>query len=268
MHEDEREAGKIAYDADKPFLVGGNGTKDTDFIFRSILSAWNPRIHHQSVPSAIEAHAIKTGRFQVLGAPLDLLYKYAFFGDGGWVSDDTARYGRYYNTLILEVADSSSFQYSYKYGRNIYSYSLMAPPEKLTKMRLQEAMQRDLQTFFGFEPEIETRECPYWRLVATGGAKTRLKARGDSTYFEGLPKASFKARNWPFNNLIGMIRDFNPGIFLDETGIQENVDIDMDCILTDIDDIKKALQSNGLDLVLGEREMKVLVIKDRQPTFN
>jgi hypothetical protein len=127
---------------------------------------------------------------------------------------------------------------------------------------MEEAMQRDLQTFFGYEAKVETRMCPYWKLIATDQAKIKLKTKGGPPFFKGIVKASFTARNWDFGNLIRSIRDFNDGIFFDETGITGNVDISMDCIMTDLNDIRKSLQTNGLDLVPAEKPMKVLVISD------
>ena len=37
----------------------------------------------------------------------------------------------------------------------------------------------------------------------------------------------------------------------------------MDCMMTDFDDVKKALRANGFDMVPGLRDMKVLVIRDK-----
>jgi hypothetical protein len=70
----------------------------------------------------------------------------------------------------------------------------------------------------------------------------------------------------PVSALINNIWGFNQDerTFLDETGIQGNIDLEMDCIWTDLNDVKKELRKNGLDLVKGEKKLKVLVIRDPQ----
>jgi len=74
--------------------------------------------------------------------------------------------------------------------------------------------------------------------------------------------------NSPMKSLMDWIRLNDPGrdrlakIYLDETGISGNIDITLDCIMNDLDDLKRGLQVNGLDLVKGEKEMQVVVIQD------
>ena len=52
---------------------------------------------------------------------------------------------------------------------------------------------------------------------------------------------------------------------LNETGIQGNIDITMDALLTDRNQVIRELRKNGLDLVKGTRVMKVLVIRRHHP---
>ena len=42
--------------------------------------------------------------------------------------------------------------------------------------------------------------------------------------------------------------------------IEGKIDIDVDAVLTDFEDLKKGLRSNGLNLVLSEKDMDVLII--------
>ena len=51
--------------------------------------------------------------------------------------------------------------------------------------------------------------------------------------------------------------------FIDETGITENFDLKLDAVLTDIADIQRGLQKYGLDLEKSEKEMKVIVIRNK-----
>jgi len=265
MSEYDAEDKRYYYNPGNPFLVNNNGGKDTDFVFRTVLSSWNRNFHYQSVPSSITQDKVN-GRFQVLGVPLAHLFNFAYFGIANWDNGDTIRYGKYCNHPILEVRDSSQFNYSYKYSRNIYCYSLIMPPAACTEAALKSALQRDLTTYFGFEAAIETHKCPYWKLAATRDAYNKLKTKGGATSrHEIVSNAGLIAHNWPFGNLIRWVRANHPDeVFFDETGIVENVDITLDCIPTDLDDLKSALKLYGLDLVKAEKDMKVVVIRDKK----
>jgi len=252
------------FDSEQPFLVKGNGGEDTGFLFRSILSLWDHNLHRQYISEM--GQDIRSGRFQVLGVPLEWLFNYAYFGRSDWGFIDTAFYGKYYVHPILEISDSSKFKYSFKYSRNIYSYSLIMPPEKCTIQSIKKALQRDLETYFGFQSRIEIRNCPCWKLVANKGAKEKLMTKGGAAYYKQLVfHASFVARNYPFKKLVDWIKSNQQDeIILDETDILGNVDISMDCIPTDMEDLKKSLHVNGLDLILSERPMYALVIRDEK----
>ena len=258
---------KILYDTNKPFLINGNGADETDFLFRSVLTVFSPSKHEQSIPLGLDDSVIKKGRFEVLGAPLFWLYNYAYFGAQspmGEISDST--YGKYYDYPILELHDSTAFQYSYKRsgGKNVFSYSLIMPPDRTTKAALEKAMQRDLLTYFGFDAKIEIRKCPCWRLTASQEAKTRLKTKGEPYTWQGS-RAGFTAKNFRMKNLLQMIQSNNHDkihVIIDDTGIENNIDITVDCILTDLTELKSALHANGLDLIKEEKDMKVLVIRE------
>ncbi len=50
--------------------------------------------------------------------------------------------------------------------------------------------------------------------------------------------------------------------FFDETGIAGNIDITVDALMTDRHQVIQALRSNGLDLILGKKDLHVIVIKE------
>jgi thiol-disulfide isomerase/thioredoxin len=258
VHEDEIETG-FPFNNEKAFLIEGNGASDTDFIFRSVLTSWNPLVHQVSVPSSIDADSMN-GRFQVLGVPLFSLYNYAYFGV---FYPQTLGEDKFHSYPILEMHDSSLFIDSSKRGKNLFCYSLIIPAGKASKRGLEERMQRDLKNYFEFDARIEKRNFPCWRLVATAESKNKLATKGGPVSISGLPHANFKAINWPFSEILNLIRNSTDQVVLDETGIVGNIDISMDCIDTDFNDVKRACHLNGLDLVPGEKEMQVLVISDK-----
>jgi len=266
MHDgDHTVDGHYSFDFMKPFLIRGNGGNDTDFLFRTVLSSWNHDTHSQFIPSSIRQNMAE-GKFQVLGAPLECLFNYAYFGYGTWGVFDTALYGKYYIHPILKIRDTLKFKYSFKYSRNIYSYSLLMPFSMCTEESMKTALQRDLATYFGFESCIKIRKCPYWKLVASKRARLKLKTKGGEPYIkEPILHTSLLVGNQPITELVQWLRiNQQDKIIIDETGIRENIDISMDCIPSDLSDLKRALNNNGLDLVMAKKNMQVVEIKDKK----
>jgi thiol-disulfide isomerase/thioredoxin len=262
--------GKISYDSRKPFLVDGNGASQTDFLFRSVLSIFNPMKHKVFRPSfGLDDNIVKEGRLDILGVPLLWLYNFAYFGTENPRQDfNDSTYGKYCNVPILEVADSAIFKASNRGpGRNLFSYSLIVPTTRATRKYMQTVMQRDLQNYFGFDASVEIRKCSYLRLVTIEKGKNRLRTGGGVVTTEAT-RASFSGRNIPVKLLLEQLSamlDYSPTV-IDESGIEGNIDVSLDCVLSDLEDVRSALRTYGLDLIKGEKEMKVLVIKDNSKT--
>jgi len=252
-----------SFDSNKLFLVNNNGGNDTDFLYRSVLSQWNYTKHTQSIPDSINDDTSK-GRFQALGVPLVWLYNYAYYGVGSWGATDSTRYGIYFLKPILKTKEADRFVYSYKYNKNIYSYSLSMPLKSNTTSKMMKKMQYDLDTYFGFRTEMQDRRCLYWKLVADRSSKSKVKAKSQKMSFHELIHTGFTARNWPFVKFTQWLESNNRyEVFINATKITGNVDMDLDCIPSDIGSINEALKKYGLKLVHARRKMRVLVIKDR-----
>ncbi|MDO6433058.1 redoxin domain-containing protein [Flavitalea sp. BT771] len=271
MGEEEKET-RIPYDSEKPFLIAGNGGRDSDFLFRSVFSVFNVKEQHFTLEGDIDNHKDK-GCFQVLGVDIPTLFNYAYFGACcGWDSKDTSHYGKVYQHLILQIKDTSRFKPIFKNGQytDLYSYSLIMPSASCTKEKLQQAMQRDLATYFGYETILENRPCPYLKLVAAPGTLEKLRTKGGARSWESIRHAGFIARNISFKDFLSWL-DSNISdkwYWEDETGLKGNIDIDLDCIPSNLGDLRKALQRNGLDLVGAKKDMQALVIRDggKSPT--
>jgi thiol-disulfide isomerase/thioredoxin len=262
----------IPFDYKKLFAINGNGAVDSEFLFRSMLTAYKPGITMPVYNSSIETGLTLTGTkrsFCESGVDLKTLYFYAFFGVAQLPANSYFEdYGKYYPKLAIEVTDSSPFKVDNKTGENYFCYSVDLPPGQANVVRVKKVMQRDLENYFGFVVSIESRKCPCWHLVVTPSAKEKLKSKGGPSSSKGLGALFYKARNKPFQDIVHIIQNLlsqNDRIVFDETGITGNVDMALDCkdgLLTDFNDMKKALQANGLDLVAAEKEMKVLVVRD------
>jgi uncharacterized protein (TIGR03435 family) len=262
----------IPFDYHKLFAVNGNGAVDSEFLFRSVLTAYKPGITRAVDGAYIESSLTGTKRsFCVLGVDLKELYTYAYLGASTLQgASRNSYYGKYYPKLAIEVTDSSLFKVDDKTGKNLFCYSVDLPPTQANAERVKKVMQRDLENYFGFVVSIESRHCPCWKLVAAPSAKGKLKSKGGPSSSEGLGMLYYKVKNKPFQDIVHIVQNLlgqNDRIVFDETGITGNVDMALDCkdgLLTDFNDMKKALQANGLDLVPAEKEMKVLVVRNSQ----
>ncbi|HMH31697.1 MAG TPA: redoxin domain-containing protein [Puia sp.] len=254
-----------AFDFTKTFLVDGNGGNDTNFVMRSVLTKYARGVFSIGFVNRQPLGFIKPNQILLLNKDLGSLYL-AAYGDtlASYMPGDPD-YGKYWvESPILEMRDSSAFQPSFSSGENLYCYNLSVSLEEANKGNMQKIMQQDLEFNFGYIIKVENRVMPYWRLVASQKAKLMLKSKGGEPHRIGS-FSGFKMINLPIYDLIitlwGQFQNEPP--ILDETGIAGTIDITLDSILTDFSDIKKALQDNGLNLVKGEKEMKVIIIKDK-----
>lgn len=267
---------RFSYDWKVPYLVNGNGGVDSDFLFRSLLTQWkpsNPTFRNGSMLQ-FQKYLANGGRFELISVSVDVLYQAAYSGRRVFGVDDTTLYGKFSPVPIFKIKDSSSLHHDGATGKNLYCYSLSVPVNKANESDMMQIMQSDLKNYFGYEVAVETQRMPYWRLTATEAARMKLKTKG-GTFSINSPKPwqETNFRNSPIKELIRIIAwysgiDATPAPLLDETGILSNIDIDLDWAKGDFDVCRKALQKNGLDLIQGEKEMKVIVVRDPKPTGN
>jgi len=206
--------------------------------------------------------------YNFLGVPLFWLYNHAYWGKTFWDYDDPD-YSIIYTEPIVEIKDPSMFKYDGG-KKGLFDYNLVLPVTNLTKEEVMKTMQEDLERVFKYEASIETRSIPVWKLVAEPGAIDKLKTKGGEKYSTpGVHILGFTIRNWPAYYLVGCISYYvqekfdHPRVpFIDATGMTENFDLTLEADMANIDDIKRALKKQGLDLVRGTHEMKALVIRD------
>lgn len=273
----DRDVVTFKFDKSKPMLINGNGGDESSTLYRSILSKFTPQSPFvlDDMDSFLRGSKNK-GLYSQLGQSLYGLYKLAYFGVRGYafLPGDIPYYGNYVSEVDLELKDTSLFLTDQATKRGYYCYHLTFPPEKASKSYIMSSLRQDLDRWFGYDVQVETRKMPYWRLVASEKAKRNLPTKGVKATDLSIsskfvtPHNRFKVENLPLFNLIFRIANHNlkePPI-IDETGIKGNIDIDMNCIFSDINEVKRELRKNGLDLVKGEKYMKVLVISDPKPS--
>jgi thiol-disulfide isomerase/thioredoxin len=201
--------------------------------------------------------------------PLFELYNYAYLGRASWFFHDNEFYGKIYAHPILEINDSSLFQFDFSdsVGKCTYNYLLKSQPEKLTPEFIMREMQNSLSAAFGYKVSIDEREMPVWKLIANGRASVDLKAKGGKPFFSGGNSvAGFTVRNYTVKNFLSLVtanfQNDDRIAFVDETGITNSIDFQIDTDMTDYESVRKKLREHGLDLVKRSTRMKVVVIRD------
>jgi thiol-disulfide isomerase/thioredoxin len=256
-----RDESETAYNERLPFLTYDNGGSDTDFVFRSLISKWAVGKPIATVWSSDQS------KVEILGHSLESLIFWAFEHNFLWGWQD-ARYGKFYPRAVLELKDSSFFKQNYETGEGVYNYSLIIKKDSINKEYVKHLMQKDIESYFDISISVEFRKMPYWKLVAISDeAKSKLKTKHSTVEFKdnraaGFTNNNFSVKSAIISHLWGYFPDGPP--FIDETGIEGNIDITINALLTDFNDFKRALNENGLDLVIGEKEMKVLVVRDNE----
>ncbi|HEX9826075.1 MAG TPA: redoxin domain-containing protein [Flavobacteriaceae bacterium] len=269
----------------------GYNTDDSSskLIYRSLLSVWDGEAqkigdHFKLFISLMQNDSIVKNDYllelenvgwSTTMTPLYALYNYAYFGRYTWVPRDEHFFGEKYGQIatkpILEIADKSKFEYDFKeiLGAGTYNYNLKIPLNELTVKNMMSYMQEDLKRVFKYDATIETRELPVYEFVFTGKNRNKFKTKGGDRFFtEGSTAIGFEWANCPSKYLSGSLYyliDDNETPIIDKTGISGNIDFKIKADMTNLESIRKALQKQGLDIVKGTKEMKVLVIRDPKP---
>jgi thiol-disulfide isomerase/thioredoxin len=156
-----------------------------------------------------------------------------------------------------------------------YTYQLVLPIS-LRKSRYQ-FMQQDLKRYFPLEAKIEKRKIKCYALVRTGSLQA-LASKGGKRIDRLLPTAFLKdgdssryARNFPFSSFAAKVGQwieyFLDMPFEDKTNYGGSIDIDLreaDIDPFNLDELQKDFLRYHLKIVLSEKLMDVLVLKEKK----
>lgn len=266
----ERLKNSNGYDPNKPLLINGNGGNDTSFLYRSLLAHWQGSTYsfYREYISSRNKNII-----QLIGLPIAELY-YIAYGDTIETHPPAPNrsYGKLWREPMLEVSDTTKFITRSYSIQNFYDYSLYVPASKAKTSYLKAVMQNDLQNYFGYSVSVEKRLMPYWAIIVSDDRKVnRMKTKGGEECANGksyLPHTGFSYRNCPISAVTNYLYSYYPNgkPFIDETGIEFNVDMDVDALREDFQGMKASLNKYGIDLIEGKKEMSVIVIRDKPDT--
>lgn len=246
-------------DLSKPLLIDGNGGEDTAYIFRSLLSEWSPATGRGQWRGIDIGLQLTPDLYQITGASPIILYRTAYWGNYGRSENKNV-----HPNIIFNVSDSASFMES------AYNYSVQFPKGKGNKQKVMASMQQDLRNAFGYDAQFRERMMPVLKLVVVDKAKTeKLNPSTSEVKFQW----NDESKDNFFENLtiteilpgLGkrLLAKLNFGVHIeDETGITQKVSLKVKAFSDDYEGIRRELKKYGLDLVVAEKEFKVLEVSD------
>lgn len=250
---------------------------DTNLIYRSQLYKWKDEYGTYApidVFVNLDNPTVPIKGYHIGGASLSTLYFIAHLGfEPSSLSFKDTLYGKAYPKILLNIRDSSLFKFNPQptyFAEGFYNYSLIVQPKKASKAYLMQIMQNDLKNNFGFNVSIERRLVDVWCLVSDGKeTEQKITTKGGSVFSSdstlGAGAMGFTIRNQPIKNLLSRIAFYHSNYgppFFDDTKITRNIDITVSANMLSLNEIKKSLQKNGLDLVLLKKELLVLLVND------
>jgi thiol-disulfide isomerase/thioredoxin len=169
------------------------------------------------------------------------------------------------NRLINE---SSGIEYNNWLKTNGYCYEMIWKNIKGWDRKV-ELVREDLDRLFawplGITAVLEKRKVPSSILVLSGDDTKLVTAGGQP--FEKHDAFSYSQRNLPLSRLASQLEYFwqkSGSNVINETQFKKNVDIELNCKMSDIKAVNKELAKYGLTFIEGERSIDILVVKDRQ----
>ncbi len=176
--------------------------------------------------------------------------------------------------VIFEISESEKYKWPKDDNlidewKNKYCFTYEIQVQLKEKGRWKETMRQDVNRFFGnlfsIEARVEKREYKSLVLVMIEGGK--IKISGGKKAFNHKDSL-LSWINYPFRNVVSSLyelEDMSAGRpFLDETGFTGNVDMQLVGNLSSLKNVKTQLNRYGLDIIEANREVEVLVIKDRR----
>jgi thiol-disulfide isomerase/thioredoxin len=171
--------------------------------------------------------------------------------------------------IILEVKDSSRILFDKKYDRdewnkdNLYSFELIVPVSE--NKSLYSYALNDLNRYSNYHGSLEKRITKCLVLKCTNSPAESYSKRVDKNGSGNNNQRHFK--NVPVNFLVAFLNGLRNIITLpliDGTNYTGKIDITLSPETENLNKLKAELKRYGYDLVEENRELEMLVIKDKQ----
>lgn len=168
--------------------------------------------------------------------------------------------------IINELSNNKRELFTTNYVDSlVYCYDLILPFADSTRNVLFRTMQQDLSRFFRVKGVVERRSLLSYAIVIADSTKLSKK--------QGIPEFRFdmfgyNGQNQKIDKFVEALRRFhesgkiNGSIIANETGLTENIDINIVARMDNLDEVSRKLESFGLKLVKKKSMVTVLALYD------
>ncbi|MEJ7778907.1 MAG: TlpA family protein disulfide reductase [Daejeonella sp.] len=248
----------IPHKKEIPILSNLEG-KVPPILFHTLLSGYVPGL--AGGMDILPASETQSRKILLRNTPLTSHYRTAYGAGKKWFGDAN---------IELEVKDPLRLKYA-KDGNyngwlreNGYCYELQLPRSLDSTLFL--CMQDDLKKFFPqYVAAIEKRTKKVLALVRTSALDKIASSGGASDFrFSGL-QASMKNTgiNMLTSQLSVLFLQYLPMPIVNDTGYRGKVDLELNADLSDVKSINSELKKYDLQFIEKEKEVEVLVIRDK-----
>ena len=248
-------------DSHKAILIEPKANDAGLVIYHSLLTNYLAML-----PSAFFQQEYKDtticARITVMNNTIAFLYQMAY---GNFHQDDPSSFVTW-NRVIIESKDSLILQLTHSVNFNTwkltnnYCYDLILPSS--FKGDAHKVMKEDLDRVYNYDVKMEKRKarCIVFRKGPDGDKIVNSEGKAAmemNTYHLRMQNASWKEMlYWLENKYLYELP------IIDETGY-DHVSLEINADLTDANSLSKALKPIGIDLVVEDRDVDMLVIRDK-----
>ncbi|MGN6268173.1 MAG: TlpA family protein disulfide reductase [Ginsengibacter sp.] len=248
------------YDILQPLLVNGNGGTANDLLYHSVITGYLDGI---SGGGGVLTDSLNRYKIRVIDGSIARLYATA----AEQYNPDFS----FFNRTLIEadnpetILPSAEPEYNLPVRSYFYSYELVIP--SAAKAEAGRFMMEDLNRFFGgvyhISGSIETIKTKCWVLrkmdksvnLTSKGGPSKIAQEGTIEVWHNAPFSDFF-------RTISFIYQKQPYPFVDKTGIEDNIDINLPLNLPDVAALRSYLTKYGLLLSPEDCEIPMLVIKN------
>jgi thiol-disulfide isomerase/thioredoxin len=256
----EKRDPKVAYSADAPLLLNGNGGDGASLVYHSLLTGYVPGLSGGTRISRFDP--VRGQLFTARNVGFPWLCRMAYNEGGRWFQDACIKVLSKDSLRMTSRASGQAYR-DWLAAGNGWCYELMVPPQLATSAF--GIIKEDLRRMFPqYRVTLERQRALCLALVRTSSVD-KLRSTGGTPALKITP---FQAalHNAPLSELLRRLQVQylqNSALpVIDATGYEGGVDLELEAKLYDVASLNKALARYDLAFVEKEAEADMLVIRD------
>ncbi len=240
---------RLDFTNDLPLFINGNGGEPVQPLYRSMITGYIEGIGGNTGIRRNENNKITS--YYSFNKPLLILLKEAY-----------SHVMNYSDNRIIIEGDNKTLQQLKSKEAPEYCYELVMPGETMEYAIA--TMQNDLSRTFNIKVCNDKRKIKTWVLTAAPGLKNSYTKGGkEDAAFEKDREHKY-LRNYSLKNMLWLANNSFSFPVVDETGITQNIDMDLPNDMYDESQWTKALEKAGFKVTMTEREMEVTIIQENK----